>query len=29
VLDVLLRDKKTRTAKTFDVSVPEAPTVKR
>ena len=29
VLEVLLRDKKTRTAKTFDVSVPEAPTVKR
>lgn len=29
VLDLLLREKKTRTAKTFDVSVPEAPTVKR
>lgn len=29
VLEVLLGDKKTRSAKTFDVSVPEAPTVKR
>lgn len=29
VLDVLLRDKSTRTARTFDVSVPEAPTVRR
>lgn len=29
VLDLLLRDKSTRKAKTFDVSVPEAPTVQR
>jgi len=29
VLDVLLRDKSTRSARTFDVSVPEAPTVRR
>lgn len=29
VLDVLLHDKSTRTARTFDVSVPEAPTVRR
>ncbi len=29
VLDLLLRDKSTRSARTFDVSVPEAPTVKR
>lgn len=28
VLDVLLRDKSTRASRTFDVSVPEAPTVK-
>jgi cell division protein FtsQ len=29
VLDVLLHDKSTRSARTFDVSVPEAPTVRR
>lgn len=29
VLAILLHDKSTRTARTFDVSVPEAPTVKR
>lgn len=29
VLDVLLKNKDTRAARTFDVSVPEAPTVKR
>ncbi len=29
VLDVLLRDKKTRDSRTFDVSVPEAPTTRR
>ncbi|HUR72782.1 MAG TPA: FtsQ-type POTRA domain-containing protein [Sporichthya sp.] len=29
VLEVMLRNKSTKTARTFDVSVPEAPTVKR
>lgn len=29
VLDILLREKSTKSARTFDVSVPEAPTVKR
>jgi cell division protein FtsQ len=29
VLDILLHDKSTRSARTFDVSVPEAPTVRR